>query len=81
MAHAVAVTRQRQLTPTAGEEVTLKVTLTLDRGPPRASRMMRQADSGAEPLKPTVGDEEALTRDGPRSSRHASEAEGVWVPH
>ena len=26
--------------------------------------------------KPTVGDDEALTRDGPRSSRHASEAAG-----
>ena len=29
--------------------------------------------SGAEPLTPTVGDGEALTRDGPRRSRHASE--------
>ena len=32
--------------------------------------------SGTEPLTPTVGVGEALTRDGPRSSRHASEAAG-----
>ena len=30
--------------------------------------------SGVEPLM------EALSRDGPRSSRHASEAEGFWGP-
>ena len=41
---------------------------------------MRQADSGVEPLTPAVGDGEALSRDGPRSSRHASEAEGFLVP-